>query len=588
MEPHVLRAIPLLLFSLLAARPLPADGFWDALSSPGSEDAAAERIVASLSDQDKLAQLFLLGYIGTEPSPEILRWIGDRHIGGVKIFTRNVGTLPDLTRDVARMQRLALREGERIPLFIATDQEGGWVRHIKRETSVSPGNLAIGAARLPRDAYLTGYYLGQELAAMGVNMNFAPTADVYANPEASVIGPRSFGSDPAVTGLLSAAYARGMRDAGVLSTAKHFPGHGSADQDSHGHLPVIGATMETLRSRDLVPYRILAREGIPAVMSAHLAFPSILGDRTPSSLSPFFLKTVLRGELGFQGIVITDDMEMEGVLSSGIDTPAACRRAIEAGNDMILVSHSPSAQELTWSYLLQAMKDSPSFRAAVAESARRIVRTKVRFFRRQGKALRPGAAVPDAAATLRRIPAPGAAEFFFDSSCRSVSLLAGRRVPFRPAARERVLLVGQFPEFLAEGKLRYPGADALLFPFMPFYASRPEDRALVSSRAAGYDTVIFGLANFNSLEVLQGMRGMAKRIIVISALSPVYLADAPWVETAIAVYGSGTDSFRAGFAALAGDYIPTAALPVHFPGPVAREQRTILAARGPSGKRAPR
>ena len=129
----------------------------------------------------------------------------------MKIFPRNVSDLPSLARDVGEMQRLAARGRFGIPLFVATDQEGGWVRQIKDETSVSPGNLALGASGVPADAYRTGYYLGSELAALGINMDFAPTADVYSNPEASVIGPRSFGSDPSFTGLLSAAFARGMR-----------------------------------------------------------------------------------------------------------------------------------------------------------------------------------------------------------------------------------------------------------------------------------------------------------------------------------------------------------------------------------------
>jgi beta-N-acetylhexosaminidase len=584
MEPHVLRRLAALLL-LAAALPLRAAGFWDS-PSPGSASRAGpdeavevEAILAGLSDEDRLAQLLMLGYIGTAPSPEILRWVGERHIGGVKIFTRNVGDLPDLARDVARMQRLSQKAGERIPLFIATDQEGGWVRHIKKETSVSPGNLAIGAARLPRDAYLTGLYIGEELAALGINMNFAPTADVYANPEASVIGPRSFGSDPQETGLLSAAYARGMQEAGILCTAKHFPGHGSADQDSHGHLPVISADLDTLRARDLVPYRILTRQGIPAIMSAHLAFPAILGDRTPASLSPFFMKTLLRDEIGFQGIVITDDMEMEGVLNSGIDTPTACRRAIEAGNDMVLISHSPPVQERTWEELRQALRTSASFRRAVTDSARRIITAKVRFFRAGGARSLPPSALPDGTAAARSIPAPGAAEFFFESSCRSVSLLAGARVPFRPAKGDRVLLCGQFPEFIAEGTLRLPAAQPLLFPFMPFYGSRAEDRARVLAAAAASDTVIFCLSNFNSLEVLKGLKGMAHRLIVISALSPVYLSEVPWVETSIAVYGSGTDSFRAGFAALMGDYTPTATLPVRF-GPAAGGRAALDAAEG--------
>jgi beta-N-acetylhexosaminidase len=538
---------------LLPARGAPALSFHD----PGDPAALADRIAGAMTDDELLGQVFFLGWQGVGPSADILRWIGTRGIGGVKIFPRNVSDLRSLARDVADMQKLAARGRFGIPLFVATDQEGGWVRQIKDETSVSPGNLALGASGVPGDAYRTGYYLGRELAALGINMDFAPTADVYSNPEASVIGPRSFGSDPSTTGLLSAAYARGMEDAGVVPTAKHFPGHGSADQDSHGHLPKIDVSLDQLLNRDLIPYRILVREGIPAIMTGHLAFPRIIGSLTPASLSPFFLKSVLRGKLGFKGLVITDDMEMEGVLEDGVDTAGASRRALEAGNDMVLISHTPSTQERTWNALHAAVRSRAAFRSSIRESVTRSLETKIRAFRT--------ATAPSGSTDARlNVPAPGAKDFFAQVSARAVTLVAGERVPYRPEAREKILLCGQFPEFLSEGQKRYPGAETLLFPFTPFYTARAEDRAALRARAASFDTIIFCVANYNSLDVLQELKRLGRRVIVISALSPVYLSDLAWVRTAIAVYGDGRDSFRAGFGVLAGDYPATGVLPVNF------------------------
>jgi beta-N-acetylhexosaminidase len=532
-----------------------------AISFTDRGDAAllAGQIAGAMTDGELLGQVLFLGWQGKSPSAEILRWVGTRAIGGIKIFPRNVTDLTSLVRDVSVMQKLAAKNRFAIPLFVATDQEGGWVRHIRGETSVSPGNLALGAAGAPGDAYKTGYYLGLELAALGINMDFAPDADVYANPKAAVIGPRSFGSDPSAAGLLSAAYARGMKDAGVLCAAKHFPGHGSADQDSHGHLPQIDVSFDQLLDRDLIPYRILIREGIPAVMSGHLAFPRILDKETPASLSSFFLRTVLRDRLGFKGLVITDDMEMEGVLVNGLDTPAACRQALQAGNDMVLVSHTPAVQEKTWNALIAVMKSDNAFRVEVRESVTRILETKLRYFRSAHVAVSP-----DSSALLQKVPAPGASNFFAQLSARAVTLIAGRRIPYRPAARERILLCSQYAEFLAEGKRRYPNADTLLFNWDPFYHARPEDRADVRSRAAAYDTVIFCIANYNSLEVLSDLKGMARKLIVISCMSPVYLTDVPWVETAVAVYGGSHDSFRAGFGVIAGDYMATGVLPIRF------------------------
>jgi beta-N-acetylhexosaminidase len=539
----------------LPARFVAALSFHD----PGDPAALAVRMAGAMTNEELVGQVLFLGWQGVGPSPDILRWIGGRGIGGVKIFPRNVSDLPSLARDIEAMQSIAAKNRFAIPLFVATDQEGGWVRQIKDETSVSPGNLALGATGAPGDAYLTGYYLGKELAALGINMDFAPTADVYSNPEASVIGPRSFGSDPSSTGLFSAAFASGMKSAGILPTAKHFPGHGSADQDSHGHLPKIAVSLDQLLERDLIPYRMLIREGIPAVMTGHLAFPMILGSLTPASLSPFFLQSLLRDKLGFQGLVITDDMEMEGVLDDGLDTPTASLRALEAGNDMVLVSHTPATQELTWRALIAAAGSSRAFRASLRESVTRILATKLRYFRG------PDAPLPPNPSSVKsQVPALGAKDFFAQVSAKAVTLIAGKRIPFRRVPGERVLLCGQFTEFLAEGLRRYPGADTLLFPFNPFYSARPQDKSAVRARAPAYDTVIFCLANYSSLDVLRELKGMGGKVIVISALSPVYLTEAPWLQTAIAVYGDGRDSFRAGFAVLAGDFAATGRLPVSF------------------------
>lgn len=547
----------------------PGGSFWE----PGPIEERVEAIASSLSDAELLGQVFMLGYVGTVPSADILRWIRERNLGGVKIFTRNVDSLGGLARSIAQMQEAAAANGRGIPLLVSTDQEGGWVRHIKGETSQTPGNIALGAAGLPQDALLTGYYIGQELRALGINMNFAPTIDVYSNPSAAVVGPRAFSSDPAQTALLALAYYRGMAKSGVISTAKHYPGHGSADKDSHGVLPVVEVSYEELWQRDLLPYRILIREGIPAVMSGHLAFPGVLGSLLPSSRSSFLLDEVLRRRLGFEGVVITDDMEMNGVLSDGVDTARACLEALEAGNDIVLVSHTPRVQEATWQLLRRHLTQDPAFRRRLEASVRRILRLKLQALRPAWLPA-PALAIVDAAAPAGRgqpaggetppIPAPGARTFFEQNALRAVTLIREGQVPLAPASGSRVLIAGQFEEFIEEGRRRFPTADTLLFPYSPFYSARPEDLQSIPARAARYDLVLFCLANYNSLELLEALRPLASRIVVVSALSPVYLRDTPWVETAVAVYGSSRDSFRAGFAALAGDFRPEGRLPVDF------------------------
>ena len=539
--------------------------FWEAVDSAEAMLAFA----ASLSDDELLGQAFMLGYPDAELTPFLLGWIEGQGLGGVKIFPRNVAGLEQLAADVDELQAAAQRQQRRIPLLIATDLEGGWIDHVKHEVSRTPGNLAIGAAGMADDAYRTGRYLGLELAALGINMNFAPTVDVYSNPDASVIGPRAFSSDPVQTGLLAVAWFRGLQSAGVIATAKHYPGHGAADRDSHLVLPRIAADREQLWDRELVPYRFLIREGLPAIMSGHLAFPAIADEDLPASLSPVFMDELLRDRLGFEGIVVTDDLEMTAAVHYAGSPAQAVVAAIEAGNDLALVSHTPAWQEQAWDIARRRMKEDELFRSRVAAAAARVLETK-----RTAVSAVPPLPLTSAAAVTRSlahlVPAPGAAEFFFSSAARAVTVVRDARLPL-PEARGRTLLAGQHRAFLDAGRRRYPDAEVAKFPWSPFYFAREPHLGAIPAAARGYDTIIFELANFNSLEILTAMEALADRIVVVSALTPVYLREVPWVHTAVAVYGKDAASFDAGFAVLAGDYPASGRWPLHFGAAAATE-----------------
>lgn len=530
--------------------------FWD----NGSEQEVVSAIISEMNDQELLGQVFMLGYLGQYPRPEFSNWIKNRQIGGVKIFSRNVKTLACLAGDITNMQRSSMQGPFRIPLLVATDQEGGWVNHLKDKTSKTAGNLAIGATGLLRDSYLTGYYLGEELRKVGINMNFAPTIDVYSNPNASVIGPRAFSSDPRQTAFLAIAYFRGMSRQGIICTAKHFPGHGHADKDSHGTLPVINISFEKMWERELLPYRLLIREGLPAIMSGHLAYPEILDNYDPSSFSPYFSHEVLREKMGFEGILVTDDLEMNGALVGGLTTAEAGQAALEAGNDIILISHTPRIQEQAWNRLLKVMKKEPAFRQRIEQAVERILKVKWQAFRGGN----PAPLYPNPEQAARTIPSAEGTDFFWQNSVRSVTMIKDGNIPFHPAGDENLLIVGQFPGFLEEGFARYPQADTIFFPYSPFYYSLERYRSAIVLKIEDYDTVIFCLANFNSLEILKSLENSGKRILVISTLTPVYLRETPWVTSSIAVYGTSRESFKSGFGALAGDFIPEGKLPVKF------------------------
>ncbi len=527
--------------------------------SDTDDELLLKQLLSEMSDEQLLAQMMLLGYMGDAPTAEILDWISEKEIGGIKIFGWNVSSTANLASNIARMQRQSQQTGMKIPLFIATDQEGGWVRHIHTGTSETSGNMSLAASRIPADSFKTGYYIGMELHALGINMNFAPTVDVYSNPEAHVIGPRAFSDDPRLAALLASAWYKGMDSAGIICTAKHFPGHGDADKDSHGALPIISADIETLWERDLLPYRYLVKENIPAIMSGHLAFPNVTGSEIPASLSPIFLGDVLRERIGFKGLIITDDLMMNGVQLLPINTAEICKAAIDAGNDIILISRTAEIQQKVWIYLTEQLRIDSEFRQRVRESAERVLRAKLKY-------LKPETAVPlfpDPEAVRKLVPDQDGESFFFDQALRSTTVIRNSGDDgLTPSGR--ILLAGQLERFFSAGLKEFPEADTFRFDYSPFYSASDSVKNRLARTVENYDTVIYCLANPNSAEVLESISGTDTKIIVLSVLTPVYLREMPWIENAVAVYGVSTDSFTAGFAALGGKIQPQGSLPIKF------------------------
>jgi len=345
-------------------------------SDPGSPNELAKAIESAMTDEQALAQIFMFGWVGAEPSPLIMDWIRQRNLGGVKIFGWNTDDTMLLARTVGELQRASLEGPFNIPLFIATDQEGGWIRHVRGKTSETPGNMAIGAAGYPRDAYLSGYFIGRELSLLGINMNFAPVVDLFTNRDSTIVGPRAFSNDPVATGIFGLAFMRGQLANGVIPTAKHFPGHGDTPLDSHGILPFINVPFETLWNRELIPYRMLIANDLPAIMSGHLAFPQTGGGNTPASLSPWFLRDLLRDKMGFDGLIVTDDLMMHGATIYTRSLSRATKLALLAGNDVIMFSSTPRLNDAVWTYLYSSMQREPEFRERVRDACRRIILTK--------------------------------------------------------------------------------------------------------------------------------------------------------------------------------------------------------------------
>lgn len=540
-----------------AAVPEGAD-FWT--DAPDAE--LADYLVERMDDSELLSQILMFGWAGAEPSDLLNRWISERGLGSVKVFGWNTDDTAQVARSVAAVQARSQGRRFRIPLFVATDQEGGWIRHVKGDTTETPGNMAIGASGIPHDAYMSAFYISRELNALGINMNFAPTVDLYTNPRSTVIGSRSFGADAAFVGELGAAFMRGSMDAGVIPTAKHFPGHGDTSLDSHGKLPEINADYDTLKGRELVPFRRLVADGIPAIMSGHLSFPKIIAGGEPASLSRRFLTEILRGEMGFDGLIVTDDMMMNGATMYAGSVSAAFTAAIRAGNDIILSSTTAELGENLWTRNIALMRSDAEFRQTVRSAARRVILAKLRYFKSPAAApLRP-----DPAEVARRVPDPEGQAFFLSQACRAVTAFKTGDFPYRRKAGERILLAGQleFDSFFTEARSRY-GEDCSKFQF--HYELGPIETDWMGNQlediALGYDTIIFCVANERSAEIamrLKKLRG--KRVIILSVLTPVPVLGFDWADTILCGYSWSKFSFKAMLGALNGEFTPRGSLPL--------------------------
>jgi len=514
-------------------------------TDPGPPSELAAAIEAAMTDEQALAQVFMIGWVGEESSPIIMDWIRQRGIGGVKIFGWDTYDTRRLAQTIGNLQLASLNTPFNIPLLVATDQEGGWIRHIKGNTSDTPGNMAIGASGYPRDAYLSGYYIGRELALLGINMNFAPTVDLFTNHSSKLIGPRAFGSDPVKAGIFGSAFVKGQLAAGVIPTAKHYPGHGDTDLDSHGILPKIEISFDNLWNRELVPYRMLAGEGLPAVMSGHLSFPLTRAGNAPASLSSWFLRDVLRDKIGFKGVVITDDLMMYGAFTYMGTLTRTAKQAIIAGNDIIMLSNTPTLFDSVWLYLFNSMKEEKEFRDYVRAAARRVLELKITYLRYNSKIT----FVPDLKKVEKGLSDAESSAYFLNLAARSVTIV--KPVPpdsVFPITREnsgRVLLAGKYPYFFTYGRAAFP--NALVFRY--YNGAEPAE---ISYYANNADTIIFCLSDNYDLYLLRNLQYLNKKVIVLSVLSPAFLESVPWITGAVAVYSYASTSFAAGFSAITG------------------------------------
>lgn len=505
----------------------------------------ARRLFDAMSTEERIAQLFMLTYYGNMPSASFLSWIQKRGMGGVKIFGWNADNTETLVESLRRIYRTAQTGPHAIPPFAATDQEGGWIRHVKGATSVTPGNMAIGASSWIDDAYWSGYYINRELYKLGILMNFAPTVDLATNPASSIIGSRAFSDNPEHSAYLAAAWMQGALDAGIMPVAKHFPGHGDTVYDSHGTLPVINVSKEMLEKRELVPYKLLIKEGLYGIMSGHLAFPQITGSREPASLSYTMITTILRKELQFDGIVITDDMTMQGALSKD-SLEQACEKALMAGNDMILLSQELEPDSFIFNQFKNRYISDGEFRKRVDESVIRIIKAKIKYIGAVDRSF-----LLELPSGGRNLAENDEKQFFFEQAVRSVTRIGTN--PFVPLQQtSKLLIVSPFYDFSDLARKAYPSAQVIKISYLPELTPFDEEMANFKMKLSAAQTVLVCVANPASARYAEEALKQGKKVYIISVLNPWHVRTFVNKATIIAVYSYAKESLSAGLLALQG------------------------------------
>lgn len=320
---------------------------------------------------EKIGQMLIISFTGTSMSTSLKNELIKYQPGGVILFANNLGNYNTSINLVKNIQNTG-----NIPLFISIDQEGGKVQRLTsitgKSVTVIPPMYSVGKTNNTSLAYNIGVVIAEELRVFGINMDFAPVIDVLTTEDSKVMGNRSFGSNPTLVSNMGVAVANGLKSKGVIPVYKHFPGHGSTTTDSHYDLPVLTKTKSELYDLDLIPFQKAIKNGAQVIMIGHLAIPNITGDKTPASLSKTLITNILKKEMGYKGLVVTDALNMNAV-AKNYSEKQIYEMAINAGVDILLMPKSSSS---AISNIKQSIKEGKIKESQINESVRKILTLK--------------------------------------------------------------------------------------------------------------------------------------------------------------------------------------------------------------------
>lgn len=336
-----------------------------------SENQTISAVISNMSLEDKIGQMILAGVSGTTMDANAKQLINQIHVGGIIFYQNNFETPAQAVQFV---NQLKTGNSSSQPLLLGVDQEGGRVARLPGGLVNFPLNKQIGQVNNPEFSFKVGTLLGQELKEFGLNLDFAPVLDINSNPNNPVIGDRSFGNDAEIVSKLGVQTMKGIQSQNVITTIKHFPGHGDTSVDSHLDLPVVNKSLKELKELELIPFERAINQGADVVMVAHILLPQ-LDKANPGTMSKAVMTDLLRKQLGFTGVIITDDMTM-GAITEHFDIGQAAVESVKAGSDIILVGHDFQNVVKIISSLKTAVQNGEISEQRLNESLERIIQLK--------------------------------------------------------------------------------------------------------------------------------------------------------------------------------------------------------------------
>lgn len=351
-----------------------------------------ESFLELLTLDEKIGQIFMIAPVSTSLDKELKELIKKYHIGNIKIFGKNYRNKKELFELIVNLQNTALKYNKGIPMFIATDQEGGWIAHLKKGFTIPPSNMGIGNTDEPRYAYIAGKIIASELSAVGINVNFAPVVDLYLNPKNWVIGPRAYSSDPYRVTLMANEFITVHHKFNVLPVIKHYPGHGRVKGDSHIEVLTNYADYDVLAKNELYPFLKLCKCDINGIMTAHIAVPELVKYiekkenknykryyYLPATISEILVKKYLLEYNNTKSLIFSDEIGMKGITTRN-KIEDAVYRAIKAGVNIIVIDRKYKTIKRILKYIKQKYYKDEEFRNDIDNSVKKIIEAKALLF----------------------------------------------------------------------------------------------------------------------------------------------------------------------------------------------------------------